>query len=33
MVSGVSLEDRLDGDDLVVMLLQSHPLVIPRARR
>jgi hypothetical protein len=33
MVRGVSFDDRLDRDDLVVRLPQCHPLVISGARR
>jgi hypothetical protein len=33
MVRGVSYDDHLDRDDLVVRLPQFHPLVIARARR
>jgi hypothetical protein len=33
MVRGVSFDDHLDRDDLVVRLPQFHPLVISSARR
>jgi hypothetical protein len=33
VVRGVSFDDHLDRDDLVVRLAQFHPLVIPGARR
>jgi hypothetical protein len=33
MVRGVSFDDHLDRDDLVVRLPRFHPLVIPSARR
>jgi hypothetical protein len=33
MVRGVSFDDHLDRDDLVVKLPQFHPLVIASARR
>jgi hypothetical protein len=33
MVRGVSFDDHLDRDDLVVSLPQFHPLVIASARR
>jgi hypothetical protein len=33
LVRGVSFDDHLDRDELVVRLAQFHPLVIPSAQR